>query len=88
MLYQITRGLSVLYLINGHNRRNRSWLPANGATHVAPLLPVALGRLQRAEGAGRGVVAAVALAPAAGALATGMGNGDGIIIYLVIKFVG
>jgi len=40
---------------------------------VAPLLPVALRRLQRAEGTGRGGVAAVALAPAAGALATGRG---------------
>jgi hypothetical protein len=50
-----------------------SWFPAHGATDMAPLLPVALRRLQRAEGTGRGVVAAVALAPAAGALATGRG---------------
>ena len=38
---------------------------------MAPLLAVALRRLQRAEGAGRGVVAAVTLAPAAGALGDG-----------------
>jgi hypothetical protein len=50
-----------------------SWFQAHGATDMAPLLPVALRRLQRAEGTGRGVVAAVALAPAAGALATGRG---------------
>jgi hypothetical protein len=62
---------------------------------MAPLLPVALRRLQRAEGTGRGVVAAVALAPAAGALATGRGYHENmmgtmnkcIYIYITIKYV-
>jgi hypothetical protein len=72
-----------------------SWFPAHGATDMAPLLPVALRRLQRAEGTGRGVVAAVALAPAAGALATGRGYHENmmgtmnkcIYIYITIKYV-